>query len=151
MIIVASRRRKPRSSPLSRKRILLFSIIIILLVYGVSMLLISIFSMSSPYRIEVMDYDFTVKDGIGINLDSDYLHFGGGPSGAFLERSISITSDMPAKVSISWEGPGDLSVDKNDFKIGANETTPVTFYLGIPENLSLGNYSGTVFLRFFKP
>lgn len=141
--------KKFRSNSMSRKRVLIISILIILLVYGVSLLLISVFSMSAPYRVESMPYDFIVKDNIGFNLDSDYMHFGGGPNGATLERSMTLFSDRPAKVSITWEGEGNLNVNKNNFKIAPNVSESITFYLVIPEGLPPGNYSGLVFFRFF--
>jgi len=139
-----------RSSVLSRKRLFISAILMILLGYGVSLLLVSVFSIVSPYRIETLDYDFMVKDNVGVNVDVDSLHFGGGPAGITLERSLSLTSDRDARVVISWEGPGQLSVSRNDFKIYSGIDESVVFYLIIPPSLELGTYSGTVTFSFFK-
>lgn len=145
------RRRKFRSNPLSRKKIFLVSFLIVVLVYSVALLLISLFSLYSPYRVEVINYDFVVKNAVGFNLDTDALHFGGSLPGSTSTRSMNLQVNQDSRVVITFDGPGDLVVDKNDFIVLANSSQPLTFYLTIPVNITEGNYSGTVTFNFFKP
>lgn len=98
-----------------------------------------------------MDYDFVVKNSVGFNLDTDALHFGGSLPGSTSTRSMNLHVDRDSRVVISFEGPGDLVVDKNDFVVFANSSESLTFYLTTPVNMTYGNYSGIVTFSFFKP
>jgi hypothetical protein len=144
------KKRKSCSNPNSRKKMFILSILIVLFIYGITMILITVFSFNNPYRVEDMTYDFVVKDRMGINLDSDYLHFGGGPAGIILQRSIIISSDQDSKVSVSWDGPGNLTVNKNNFPLKARLNESVLFYLAVPVDLEQGNYTGQIHFKFFK-
>lgn len=127
------------------------SFLIVFLVYSVALLLISLVSLYSPYRVEVMNYDFVIKNGVGFDLDTDALHFGGSLPGSTLTRSMTLKTDKDSRVLITFEGPGDLVVDKNDFVLLSNSSEYLTFYLTTPLNITEGNYSGTVTFSFFKP
>lgn len=143
-------RKKIRSSPESRKRLLLSMVLVVMLVYLVTILLVSVFKLSSPYRVDVVPYDFSVKEHLGVNVDSDIIHFGGGPPGVLLSRSVILEAEVDSRVTVFWDGPGIMSVSKNDFMLSKGENTSVMFYLTVPAGLELGNYSGNVTFSFFE-
>ena len=103
---------------------------------------------NAPFEVKNLNYDFKVKQAIGLNVDTDILHMGGGPVGSVLERSIDISSPKDALVRIFVDGPGDLTVDKNNFLIRADDKINLTFSMLVPD-LPLGNYSGLVVLKFY--
>lgn len=140
-----------RSSVISRKRTLLIAILVVLLTYSLVLLLVSVFAIGSPYRIEVLDYDFNVANAVGFNLDSDAIHFGSGPNTAVLNRGVVISASQDSIVKVLWDGPGDLAIDKNDFFMKSGSNTSISFVLTIPDDLPLGNYSGEVYFHFFNP
>lgn len=147
---MVNKKRHFRSSVRSRKRLLLSAVLIVVLLYSVVLLLVSVFALSTPYLVENIPYDFSVKDKLGVNVDSDSLHFGGGPAGVILQRSLAFTVEQDSRVVVSWDGPGSLSVDKNDFILKKGENTSIMFYLSFSKDLPIGDYNGTVELHFFE-
>lgn len=147
---MAKNNKKFRSNSLSRKRIFLASLLMVVIVYTVISLLISALSIGSPYDVKTIAYDFSVKDVYGFNVDIDGLHFGGGPIGSELNRGIILSANRPSRVVIIWDGPGNLSVDTNNFFIDPGVNKSVFFRLIIPADLPAGNYSGNVFVQLFE-
>ncbi|MGM5481811.1 MAG: hypothetical protein ACQESE_05380 [Nanobdellota archaeon] len=167
----ASKRKHPRTSSASHKRtkasstskkrssydqntiVALLSIIVIVVALGVMIY----FAVSSsptlekkPFSHSTIDYDFSVSQEVGFVLDSDMLHFGGAPPGAKLKRGLEINSSRDARVLIVWEGPGDISVDKNNFTIDAGNNTEVIFTLKVPDTLSTGEYDGEIIIDLYE-
>lgn len=129
---------------------------ILLLILGVALLsvlaslAVSEFLLADePFDIYTLNYDFQIIDEVVFNLDEDILHFGGGLPNSVMERSINITSKKDARVDISWQGPGFITVDKNDFFVEAGVPEVVTFYMKVPE-LDFGNYSGELVFSFYE-
>lgn len=124
-------------------------IILVVLVSSLATLLIIKNTSHKPFETKRLAYDFTVTNGISLVLDTDILHFGGGPAGARLQRSLNVTTSKDAKLKISWIGDGNIVVSENNFMIYANESKDLLFYLDIPSNASQGSYSGELILEFY--
>ena len=127
-----------------------FIIIIVLLSSLITLLLFNIFHEPKPAVVEVLPYDFTVTNSVSFVLETDKLHFGGGPLSARLERGMNLSTSQDSLVKISWDGPGNIMVSDNDFLLSANTPKDITFYLDIPDDLSLGNYSGKIIFKFYR-
>ncbi len=108
-----------------------------------------LFSPSSPEHVSI-EYTFSVQSEIGFVLDSDALHFGGGPPGARLQRGLNISSTRDARVVLSWDGPGDIVVSKNNFLIQADTQEYVLFFLTVPSDLENGFYEGSIFVTLYE-
>lgn len=102
-----------------------------------------------PFSRSTIDYDFTVSEEVGFVLDDDMLHFGGGPRGAKLKRGLDINSSRDARVVLSWQGPGNISVDRNNFFVAAKNSSSVIFTLEIPPGISSGNHSGEIYIDLY--
>ncbi len=160
MVIKKSKVRSNKSSIKSKKifetkihsvtSVVAFIILVVLLSSLITLLLFKFFHQPEPSSVEKLPYDFTVVNDVSFVLDTDALHFGGGPQGARLERGMNISVSQDSLVKISWDGPGNLIVSKNNFLLKAGKTEDLLFYLDIPSDLSLGNYSGEVIFKFYR-
>jgi hypothetical protein len=113
-------------------------------------LLVSFSSFTTePREVVMINYTFMVKENVGFNLDTDKLHFGGGPTNSFLERSMNISSTFDSRVHIQSAGPGSILLDINDFELNASSSKEILFTLEIPSDLELGLYEGVVFFYFY--
>lgn len=128
------------------KKIILLSIFLI--VVAISFYFI-VGMPKSPTEVSSINYTFSINEKVQINLDTDKLNFGGGPSGSTLQRRMNISAPYDAKVRIDSIGYGMLVVNKNDFLILANQPTEVEFALNVPSDLPEGRYEGTVFVSFY--
>ncbi len=130
------------------KKISLYPLIVIIIFFVVFSIIA--LTRSTPTEIRSINYTFTVKDALGFNLDTDKLHFGGGPSGVTLQRTLDISSTYDSIVEIETVGPGFIVLDKNNFKMEAGENTTLTFNLLIPQTMPQGAYEGTIYLYFYE-
>lgn len=142
------KRKKPSSST---ARLLILLVIIALLCVGITALIYTSVKEDSPFEVRRLPYDFVVKDSVGINLDTDIMHFGGGPHGSNLQRSLNLTSSRDAFVVITWQGEGDLTTNKNDFLLFADQAQSVRFVLFVSPDLEYGNHSGEIIFSFYEP
>jgi len=91
-----------------------------------------------------MDVKVTDNGIIGINVDSDGLHFGSPGRGGSSEREIivnNVQEDVLATITKSGEIAGWVSSPKNVI-IKKGEETSLVFSINIPLNASLGNHTG---------
>ncbi len=132
----------------------LITIILVLVVLSIAFIATAMYvqsvSRTKPFEVREMPYDFKVKPALGFNVDTDLIHMGGGPAGVTLTRNLTIRSEKDAIVKILMSGPGNLTVDKNNFLVSANTSTQVAFVMVVPQ-LPMGNYTGMVHLEFYNP
>jgi hypothetical protein len=124
-----------------------FALIIIIIV-GLVFTLVSL-ARHSPVEVTSLPYTFKVKEKVGINLDTDKFHFGGGIPGTSLQRKLNITAPYDTTVHIDSKGPGSVLVNNNDFDLDANENKELLFTLVVPDDLPLGEYEGLIILSFY--
>lgn len=137
-----------KKNPNERKRLILFVLVAIALGIVVAFLLTAL-QTPEPLAREVMPYDFSVTNHLSMNIDTDILHFGGGPTGSRLEREMKVSFSKDSRVVISWDGEARMSVTKNDFFLAANSSESVKFMIALPSDAARGNYTGNIFLDFY--
>ncbi len=101
-----------------------------------------------------MAVDFRVQHGIiGLDADTDALHFGTIAPGGSSERLMTVTPAHDARLVIVFAGDAApyLSVDKDDVRVVADEPIALNFTVTLPGNMSDGNYTGTAKLYFYRP
>ena len=135
-------------TPRSIISIIVLLVVVILISSLVTILIIKNQS-AKPFDVKTLNYDFQVTPNVSFVLDSDILHFGGGPVGSRLQRSIDLSSSRTAIVKVSWVGDGELIISKNNFLVSADNPFNLSFYMDIPSNYSLGNYSGEIKFKFY--
>ena len=125
-----------------------FSIIVSIMIFLLFVLLTS--TDEVPIIVKELPYDYSIQQTIGFVLDDDALHFGGSPVNTILKRNITLTSEFPAMIKINFKGPGNLSVNENNFFLNQNVNKSLEFILVVPDEMK-GNYSGSVFFEFYEP
>ncbi len=101
-----------------------------------------------------MKVDFRVQQGIiGLDADTDALHFGTIAPGGSSERLMTVTPARDARLVITFAGDAApyLSVDKNDIRVVEGEPIELNFTVTLPGNMSDGNYTGEAKLYFYRP
>ena len=114
---------------------------------------------TGPRPIDVQKYnmDITVALGkqIGFNVDNDALHFGTVPvnQGYVAIRDVMITNGEQ-KTTVQLLATGVMSkwvgVGQNNFTMEPKQTQLVNVTVTIPEGTTIGKYTGTFIIEFFK-
>jgi hypothetical protein len=125
----------------------------ILIVFAVVAVLVLLFVLlrptpAQPFQVQTVPYDFVIKQSVGINADTDMLHFGGAPAGNSAIRLMSLSSPQDSLVKIRFQGPGSILVSDNNFILSAGENKDLNFTFTYPD-LPEGNYSGMVYFEFY--
>lgn len=101
--------------------------------------------------IEEILMDFEVDDYLGINADSDALHFGTVPPGNTGKRFISLKNDntFPVRITITFKGDaGKYAWAEPELLLSEGEARNITISVYVPEDLPYGNYTGTAYFTF---
>lgn len=89
-----------------------------------------------------------VGDKLGIDVGSDIIRFGRIKPGGGSSRTFVLQNDYSQEVKINMRIFGDLesyaSLSDNHFVLVPNETKEVMISVGVPNDLSFGNYTGTL-------
>ncbi len=92
-----------------------------------------------------IEFDAAAGNYIGINADTDILHFGTGYPGSILERSLRFYADKPAEIYITsnlqFAYP---EIDK--FTLKSGEERLVRMFISLPEG-QIKNYTGKFIIR----
>ncbi|MBD3204627.1 hypothetical protein GF327_10130 [Candidatus Woesearchaeota archaeon] len=136
-----------------KKNIIILTLVLVIL----CSVFVSIFFYTNLYIKEVyyLDMDLVVKNNIGVNADSDAIHFGGVPPGGKSMRKTIIKNNFSHPVLVSIKTYGDLqdsvSVSDNNFYLAKNSTKIITFLASIKEGTEIGKYFGKAKIEFKRP
>ena|SRR3989344_9458971 len=97
------------------------------------------------YTTTIVPYDYRTSNYIGINADTNMLHFGTGTPGSILQRAITITTNEAVYITITTDH-NYVYPTENNFLMKINTTKEITFYVTIPQQPP-GNYSGKIIIR----
>ncbi|MBU0758412.1 MAG: hypothetical protein KKF44_10165 [Nanoarchaeota archaeon] len=106
-------------------------------------------------KVENIEMDLIVKNNVGININTDALHFGGAPPSGSAERGIDIKNDYSFPLLVTIKTSGELAplvvVSKNNFLIQPGEKTEVMFFATVPKDYELGKYTGSIRIELKRP
>lgn len=93
-----------------------------------------------------------VEGGIGLLVEDRFLHFGHVTQGGGSVRRISIEHEQDIRYRVFLSGPVReyILIEPWQGELDAGEKQNVTFTLGVPENMSLGEYNGTAHIEIFS-
>ncbi|HLC55250.1 MAG TPA: hypothetical protein VJJ75_01820 [Candidatus Nanoarchaeia archaeon] len=97
------------------------------------------------YTTEEIPFDATAGDYIGINADTDMLHFGTGYPRSTLERELRFKADAWTEVRISSTLPFAYA-GVPTFVLAPGEERFVKVFVSLPES-KLGAYTGKFIIR----
>ncbi len=132
---------------MKKKNILMVAVLII-----VAVLLTNLYFLfaSSCTAVEEIEATLTVKRipdrvMLGLNADTDGLHFGVISPGIAAMRKVTIQHSDDAAVEVRMEGElaSWTSISPAEFNLSAGETGEVAFEVNVPNYALPGNYSGT--------
>jgi hypothetical protein len=126
-----------------------------------SVILLSVpFGVISYYNLNILEIHripthVTVsKKKIGFNINNSKIYFGRVPQGSMGKRDVFIPNpyNIPVKISISNKGQTRdwISVSDNNFVLYPCTSINVTFYIRIPKDQDIGNYTGTEVIMYKK-
>lgn len=130
---------------------------ILLLIIAVGFLAYKItYVYTSPFKVQELGTDVIVvsERTVGLNVDTDALHFGMFRPTQGSTRSVNITNsmDFPVRVRVikdknhisDW-----ISVSRTELVLKEKASEQVTFTCTVPEAQPEGNYTGSVFLEYY--
>jgi hypothetical protein len=98
-------------------------------------------------EIKVIPMDIKVMNKVGLNSDTDALHFGKNFQGGAGMRMIQLTNnnDVPVRVNIVNKGNFStwVTISENYSKILPGENSSIYYYVNVPIDAQLGYYNGT--------
>ena len=103
----------------------------------------------TSYNMDVIVWD---DKRVGINLNTDAIHFGGMGAGNGANRGVIIDAEEDVIVSILKKGQMATWVSNpNNFYMQKGEQRNITFSLSVPKDTLPGNYTGEAIFIFKKP
>lgn len=102
-------------------------------------------------EIKTLDMDLKVGDYVGINADTDALHFGTISPGGVGTKSVTLSNNYEEKLAVKIKLYGDLAgfIDvKRDFVLYENQSEKIAFTARVPQDAPYGNYTGRVVFVF---
>ena len=96
-----------------------------------------------------MDITIPVEDMVGLNVDTDAIHFGIVPKGGGSTRHVNLTNSEDYGVFIYIEKDDSLlssivRIDPNYFTLESNGLESIDVAVSVPVDFEPGNYTGHV-------
>lgn len=128
----------------------------ILFIIAAVLILNFFFLYSGPQcsSIQSVNSSISVREGnrriVGLNADTDSLKFGTVSPQTVARRSVYVTNNKDAKVTVFMEGnfASWVNITPNVFKIKANTNQEVAFAVRVPDYPENGDYAGNVIFCF---
>jgi len=127
-----------------------WSILVVCSVIIIYFIISIIFSFKNVDSVQTLDVNLKIGDYVGFNLDQESLNFGTIPPGSGSFRAITLKSDKPLEVHVSFEGDTAkwMNVSKNDFILDGVED--LSFNIQVPNDVVLGDYTGKTVILFTR-
>lgn len=143
-----TKKNKSKDQESGKYRYVLF-IVLTIIILAILFFTIKI-NLSEPIvDINKINYTINVSDYVGINLDTDKLHFGTLSPGGDGSRKITINSDLEGYVFITSARDDLIYVDRQGVKL-TDKPIHLDFIAAIPRNMSNQNIEGTLTFYVLK-
>ena len=133
-----------------------------IILIGIAVLFFAIFfSLAIPHK--TLEYDMDIKVAtdktIGINVDTDSIHFGKVPSEKISGRSAEAIKELTvysgdANVKVTVKTSGELgqwvTAEPKEFYLEKNQTKTIVLTAKVPYDAEPGVYTGKVIVTLFK-
>ncbi|HLD05855.1 MAG TPA: hypothetical protein VJG90_09125 [Candidatus Nanoarchaeia archaeon] len=130
---------------------ILFLVILAILTWGLASL---VYTNWVVQEIKMLEADIRVeKSALGLNTDTDALHFGAVSPGGRSVRVIKIYSEEPSWVTIRLEDELAqwLTAENSSFYLEGKKPEELKFEVRLPREVKEGDYKGKVWIVFRKP
>ncbi len=90
--------------------------------------------------------DVEISGKLGINGDSDALHFGSVQPGGWAKKSIILSNNNTYILRVALSGTGNITpylvFPENNFMLKSNETKTLDLWVQTPDTIGYGRYVG---------
>lgn len=104
-------------------------------------------------EVREINVSYSVSDEVGLDLDTGSLIFGRLVPGGSVTRNLVVENknDFPVRLVFGTDKQLEGILSWKDISyLNPRSTIPVPVSLNIPKNYSLGNYSGTLYIKIYK-
>jgi hypothetical protein len=134
------------------KIIIILSVVFILSALAANMLISSL--LIFDVQETKMDIKVIEENVVGLNIDTDAIHFGKVQRGAEGIRNITVTNDDSRPHLIQAKAYGNISgfvyMSENNFVLGSHEARNLSVMARPPIDAALGYYDGTLQILFLN-
>ncbi len=126
------------------------------LIFALFILLLSLvfFFASKEKHVQTINHNMTMDVGLKPRFHlSPELNFGSVPPGGTSTKQMNITNPYNHKVHLIIKSEGNITdfiISNYTTKIKPGETVEIAITSKVPLNTTLGNYSGTLIMEFYK-
>lgn len=139
-----------KKTPKKHKKNKRIQAIILTITLVVMLTLILLINLSNPILdVKTLNYTMNISDYVGINLDTDKLHFGTISPGGNSNRKLTINSDLEGYVFITSSNPEFIYVNNQGLKLN-NNSIQIDFFADIPKNTTQQNIERTLTFYVLK-
>lgn len=119
-------------------------LIALVIIISIALIFTLMLNLSKPIKdVKTLNYTMNISDYVGINLDTDKLHFGTISPGGDSSRKLTINSNIEGYVFVTSSDADFIYIDKQGIKI-TNETAQMEFFAKVPKNTTPQNIEGTL-------
>ena len=97
-----------------------------------------------------INYTINVTDYVGLNLDTDKLHFGGIMPGGHSQRTMSVVSEIEGYVYVLTDKNTYLYVNQQGQRVEKEKPAILTFKAAIPKEKPQQNIEDTIYVFILK-
>ena len=104
------------------------------------------------YSIKELKMDIIIGNYIGLNTDTDSIHFGTTLPGTSANREIVLNTDKNITVNLKLSGniSSFIKIPENNFILSKNMQKSIKLTSVIPLNAAKGVYTGILKITFYK-
>lgn len=108
---------------------------------------VTTFLYSSRYDTTIIPFDLVISDYVGINADTDILHFGTGYPGSTLERTLQFHNSQETVAEIRITSTVDfVHPEISTFTLRPTENRTLTIYASLPSEARQKTYTGKILI-----
>ena len=129
-------------------------ILMLLLITAILSVILTYFFYQSAkiYSIKELKMDIIIGNYIGLNTDTDSIHFGTTLPGTSANREIVLNADKNITVNLKLSGniSSLVQIPENNFILSKNMQKSIKLTSVIPLNATRGVYTGILKITFYK-
>lgn len=129
-------------------------ILMLLLITAILSIILTYFFYQSAkiYSIKELKMDIIIGNYIGLNTDTDSIHFGTTLPGTSANREIVLNADKEMLVNLKLSGniSSFIKIPENNFILSKNMQKSIKLTSVIPLNATKGVYTGILKITFYK-
>lgn len=128
-------------------------LIVILVAASGTLFTVTVYNHYYVLERQVLPIQYTIETGVlGLNTDTDMLRMGAVSPGGSSAREVTFTARFPSSLTITFDGRAGqyMKVKPNNFEVDQGENVSLSFSVHPPKDVTMGNYTGSAILTFYR-